>query len=288
METSTHLATFLNARKRFGALLAALAIALVASLACTQLAGTAYAAQDSGSDAAPALTGGTMTTQDTYALSVTPSNAKSKYEVYSTYLFYSTGLDSNLINYNLYMEICRVGKDWSTARTVYFSSYLSTYTIKSLKASKKYKVRLYYATTRYYYGQSITLRGPYSKTITFKTGTKKKPAVKSVSVRTVSYKKHWQRVYGYYTGLYLGKRAYWTYKIRTSVTLKKKPAGKYVIVNGKRFKAKKGKRTYTYTTKKYSSYYNPKKSKWKVTVYSARNKTWKGYSKYYQKRFKIR
>ena len=264
------------------ALLAIVAVTLVAFNAFT--ARPAYAAQ--GDSAYAHVAGATPLTPQYYNYTTTnsaptaiPSNNASRYEVYSTYLFFTIGVDSNMINYNMYMDIKRKGKKekW---QTFYFDGYMKTYTIKGLDSNTNYVARLYY-------GLNSTVKGPYSKTITFKTGPKKKPAVKSIKVQTTNLRKHYQKIYGYYTGVYMGKRPYYTYKIRTTVTLKKKPKQKYIMINNKKFKANK--KQYTVTTKKLVKYYStPRGDKYTVSVCTYHKKSWKGYSLLYQKTFKAR
>lgn len=266
----------------------ALAFAMALAVAAGQLgAGAAFAEEgpDAAADGAGAPAATVLSAQyssfttATTAPSFKPTNALSSYEVYSTYLFFTIGLDNNLINYNLYMDICPVGKKWSKGKTWEFGTYVKTYTVKGLKPNTTYKARLYYGVTK-------SVKGPYSKTVKFTTGPKSKPAVQSVKVQAISLSKHYQRIYGYYTGVYMGKRAYYTYKLRTTVTLKKVPKLKYITVNGKKFKANK--KTYTVTTKKLVRYdTSPRGTKYTATAATYRNKKWKGYSLLYSKSCKI-
>ena len=262
----------------------------IAALACTALcfsgAFEAYAATlSAGSSDSLSAAGAPLKAQyynysiANSAPSAKPTNNASRYEVYSTYLFFTIGTDPNMINYKMYMDI-KPKKKKSKWQTFYFDGYMKTYTIKGLRPNTKYVARLYY-------GLSTTVKGPNSKTITFKTGPNKKPAVKSVKVQAINLKKRYQRVYGYYTGVYMGKRPYYTYKIRTTVTLKKKPNQKYIMINGKKFKGNK--KQYTVTTKKLVQYYNsPRGDKYTVSVCTYHKKSWKGYSLLYQKTFRVR
>ena len=255
------------------ALLLVIASAAVVFASCGN---TAYAAND----ASQAREGGKLVAQDYAAgsISAVPTNNLAMYDVYPTYLFFNIGTDPNLVNYRMCMDIRPVGGEWKTYTGM---TYIQTYTIKGLSPKKKYEARLYYQNT--WTGDT----GPYSRVVRFKTAPDKKPPIKSVSVRAINVKKHHQRVYGYYTGLYLGTRVYYTYKIRTTVTLKKKPKTKFFYVNGKRFKGNRTK--YTVTTKKQIRWYSsPRGVKYTVTAYSAQSKIWGGYSRLYSKTRKVR
>ena len=192
----------------------------------------------------------------------------------------------------MYMEICPAKKSWSSAKWYVFHNYVTTYTIKGLKGNTKYKVRLYY-------GVDMARLGSPSNTLTFKTGPKKKPALKTVSVKATNYKKHkrrgynmnflywWRHPYTYYT---------YTYNLKTTVTFKKVPKAKYVLIKYtnvgleyvKRVKIKKGQKTYTVSKRMPETIYNPRKSKSRISVATYQNKTWKGYSKLWSKKRKIR
>lgn len=217
----------------------------------------------------------TLAAQSYSATAPAPSNSASMYEVYPTYLFINAGPNA-CAYHDLYLAYRPKGGQWKVYGPMY--SY-NDYTVKGLKPKTTYEAALCYFNI---YTDEL---GGMSNSITFKTAPNKKPAVKSVKVKAIKLKKHWQKIYGYV--IYLGKRAYYTYKIRTTVTLKKKPKAKYITINGKTFKAKK--KRYTVTTKKLVRYYNsPRGKKYTVSVYTFQNKTWKGYSKLYQKKRKIK
>lgn len=267
-------------KRWFAGIILAFALVFFAGMACVAPVSGAYAAQVVDASAPQGLTASqsTVVAQDLTAGQAAipaPTNRASQYEVYSTYFFFNAGLNA-CAGCNLYMDYRVKGGAWQTTGYMYA---VNDYTIKGLRPNKTYQARLYYKSI---YTDAI---GAYSPIVTFKTGPKKKPAIKSVSVRAVKLKKHWQKVYGYV--IYLGKRPYYTYKIQTTVTLKKKPKAKYITICGKRFKANKKK--YTVTTKKLVRFYNsPVGKKYSVTAYTSRNKTWKGYSLLYKKNFKIR
>lgn len=258
------------------AVLVSVLVFLVGAVCVLPAAGTAHAAESSAEQGLTAAQGGVSTQDIVVNPSIpAPSNSASQYEVYPTYFFFNAGLNSQAFC-DLYMDYRIKGGAWKTSGSMYA---VNDYTFKGLKPKKTYQARLYYKNI--YTGEI----GRYSPIVTFKTAPNKKPAVKSVKVKAIKVKKHWQRVYGYV--IYLGKRAYYTYKIRTTVTLKKKPKAKYIAINGKVFKANKKK--YTVTTKKLVKYYSPPRGdKYKVSIYTYQNKVWKGYSKLYQKTRKLR
>ena len=213
------------------------------------------------------------------AKSAGPSNQISMYEVYSTYFFFNPGLNYNA-DTRTYMEYRKAGdKTWKTYDTAML--YMQDYTIEGLKPNTKYQTRLYF--------KSIWSddTSEYSNTVSFKTGPKKKPPVKSASVKAKNVKKHKATAYGAYTGLPLGKYNYYTYKLKITVKFKKKITEPYVFINGKRYKG--GKKSYTYTTGKLRKDYNkPKGDKYTVYVYTGNSAKWGGYSLLWQKTYKIK
>ncbi len=204
-----------------------------------------------------------------------PVNYPSMYETYSKYLFISTG--ANFYgDTRICMDIRPAGGKWKTYTGML---YYQTYQINGLVPNKVYQTRLYYKSI--YTGEI----GPYSKIVSFKTGPAKGPAIKSVKVKAVKVRKHKVRYYWY--GVYIGSRKYYTFKIKTTVKLKKAPGTPYIYINGKRFKGNKKK--YTVTTGTLVRWYSkPKGMKWNVTVYSGLNSIWKGYSPLYQKYKKVK
>ena len=265
------------ARKALSALFAlAMSAALLALCGNVALAAEGPDSHASGTEAAGQLmVQGVVGTQDLTAATGAPTNSASMYEVYSTYLFFNPGL-FYAADCRICMEIRPIGGEWSTYTNM---MYLQSYTINGLIPNTKYETRLYYS--HIWSGDT----SDYSNVVAFKTGPKNRVAVKSVKVQSINVKKHWQKIYGYV--IYLGKRAYYTYKLRTTVTLKKVPKEKYIWINGKRFKANK--KTYTVTTKKLARYYKPPRgTRYTVSVYTGRNLTWKGYSPLYQKSCKVK
>ena len=266
-------------KRRFACMVLVSVLAFIAGAVCILPTAGAYAAEDSSTQGLAAAQS-SVSVQD---LVVNPSipaptNKASQYEVYSTYFFFNAGPNAQAYC-NLYMEYRIKGGAWK--KTGYMYSY-NDYEMKGLRPNKTYQARLFYQNI--YTGEI----GNKSRIVTFKTGPKKKLAIKSVKVKAIKLRKHRGTYYGYYTGLPLGHYTYYTFKLRTTVTFKKKPKGaKYVMINGKKFKAKK--KRYTVTTKKLVRYYNsPRGKKYTVSVCTYRNKTWKGYSKLYQKKRKVK
>ena len=245
--------------------------------------GTAYAAEGGAAQGSLVAGEGAVSTQDEatiqYIASV-PTNSSSMYQAYSKYFEFTTpGVDPNLINYDMALRYRQKGsKEWNYY--VGMTYVLQTHTISKLKPNKTYEVQLCYYDS---YGSEITALSDFSKSVYIKTGLKKKPAIKSVQVRAINVKSHWQHVYGYV--LYYGKVRYYTYKIQTIVTLKKVPKAKYILINGKKFKANK--KRYVVTSAKQSAYKKPYGKKWTVAAYTYHNKNYGGYSPMFQKKYKI-
>ena len=256
----------------------------------------AYAAEQGGSAKAQLIAGqleatvGTQSAIDDLYGTVTavPTNKMSMYEVYSTYFFVNAGPNANA-GCNLYLGYRqKIGKKWSDWK-IYNSPLYSynNYTVEGLKPNKKTQVALIYASL---YSDSV---GTPSKVVTFKTGVNKKPGIKSVKVQAVNVVRHKQHHVSPYTG-YVYKTIYdiwYTYRIKTTVTLKKPLKKGFLMINSKTYKAKgkyKGKRTFTFTTAKKIAYSSPRGSKYTVSVAKYQNRIWKGYTKLFQKNYRIR
>ncbi len=235
-----------------------------------------------------------------------PANKKKQYEVYSKYLNYKANNTHYRDDYNcgLYMEIKKKGaKKWTA-----YGPLDSVSTIKKLKPNKTYQARTFYGKIVTINGENFFLSGKINKkytTVTFKTGKKKLP-IKSVSVKAVNVKKYTHKRYGY-TGLYLGKETWYTYRLQVTVTMKKKPGIKALYINGKRVKGNK--KTYRVKFAKVSSimygkhkvkrygkkwwkqddyYLVPRGVKYTVAVYSYRDKAYKGYSNIQKRKTRVK
>ena len=186
--------------------------------------------------------------------------------------------DPKLVNYTLRLQVLRNGK---VVKTSGLMNAVQTYKIKGLKPNTSYKIRTFY----YYNGYQGTDTGKVLNLGTYRTGLGKKPAVKSIKVKAYKVKKKKQKVYGYYTGLYLGKRTYYKYKLKIIVKLKKAPGNK-IWINGKKFKGNKKK--YTVYLGTFTSYSKPKGKKYTVAMYTYRSPSWGGYSPMYKTTRKIK
>ena len=226
----------------------------------------------------------------------TPVNNASQVETYAKYLFYAPNRTYYRNDYDsgLYVDIKKVGaKSWTS-----YGPITSTRQIKGLKPSTKYQIRAYYGKIVTFGGKSYFINGRENnkfKTVTVKTGKKKLP-IKKVTVKAVNVKKHVHKRYGPYTGLYLGKETWYTYRLKVTVKMKKKPGVKGIYINGK--KVKGNKKTYSvkfaktntifngkHVVKRYKKWWKqddtyklPRKAKYKVLIYSYSNKTYKAYS----------
>ena len=228
---------------------------------------------------------GVLSTQDTSSVQLIeaiPSNSASMYQAYSKYFEFTTpSVDYNLINYNMGMRYRAKGsKTWKYYAGMTY--VLQKHTIKGLKPNKVYEVQLFY----YAGSNEITAISLPSKSVYIKTGMKSKPAIKSVSVKAVNVRSHWQHVTSYYGYIYYGKVKYYTWKIKTTVTFKKVPKARYIWINGKKLKANKKK--YVVTSATQSAYKKPYGKSWKVAAYTYSSKNYGGYSPMFQKSYKIK
>lgn len=218
-----------------------------------------------------------------------PGNSAGSYQVYSKYMDYNSGTNSYSLDRScsLYMQYRKGSGKWYTCGPM--AAY-TTYKKAGLTPNKKYQTRLYYAKSVTYNGRNYVFsglpRGYVSKIVTVKTGKNKIPPIKSVTVKATKVKKHKIRHYGYYTGVYLYTEIYYTYKLKITVKMKKKPAAKGLNICGKNVKGNKKKYTATFGT--FTSTSKPRGKKATVTVYSYQSKTYGGYSKLYKKSKKVK
>ena len=228
----------------------------------------------------------------------TPNYSGKFYYVYSNYMDYFPFTFGGNLGGNVYMEYSNNGgKTWT--RTGYMKAnaiklYLEQkYTFRGLKPNTNYK-------TRIRYGQSVTYSeayngdgkahfflGPVRNLATIKTGMAKSPKIKSIKVKAVKVKKHKVRHYGYYTGVYLYTEKYYTYKLKVTVKLKKKPGTNGLWINGKFVKGNKKNYKVTLPGSSYSKK-KPKGKKFTVMVSSYQNTSWGGLSPLYKKVKKIK
>ena len=190
--------------------------------------------------------------------------AKGGLATYHNYIHYRSPVDYNLVNYKLFMDYSVNGKTWKTFGPM---TYIQDYALKGLKPNTNYKLRTYYGI--YKNGSWFTGKeeGKTRYLGTYRTGVGTKVAVKSIKVKAYKVKKKKEKVYGYYTGLYIGKRTKYTYKLKIIVKLKKKPGTNYIWINGKKFKGNKKK--YTVKLGKFTRYYSkPKGKKYVVNIHT--------------------
>lgn len=235
-----------------------------------------------------------------------PNYSGKFYYVYSKYFeFYPFNFGKNLGSDNLYMEYKIKGaKKWKRSGYMKANSIKlyaeQGYTIKKLKPNKTYQTRLRYGKYVTYStsiggdGKSYFFGGPVRNTKTIKTGNAKKPTIKSVTVKAVKVKKHKVKhpAYWYYVGgaAFYHKawtEKYYTYKVKVTVKLKKKPGAAGIWINGKFVKGNKKKYTVTLPGSSYSAK-KPKGKKFKVNVCSYKGKSYGGLSPLYKKTKKIK
>lgn len=235
-----------------------------------------------------------------------PNYSGKFYYVYSKYFeFYPFDFGKNQAGEKLYMEYKIKGaKKWKRSGYMQANAIKlyaeQCYKIKKLKPNKIYKTRLRYGRYVTYSkdiggdGKSYFFGGPVRNTKTIKTGKSKKPAFKSIKVKAVKVKKHKVKhpAYWYYVGgaAFYHKawtEKYYTYKVKVTVKLKKKPGTKGIWINGKFVKGNKKKYTVTLPGSSYSAK-KPKGKKFKVGICSYQGKSFGGLSPLYQKKLKIK
>lgn len=218
-----------------------------------------------------------------------PYNSASSYDVYSKYFNFNNGVNYR-VGLDLYMEYKVKGaKNWTMSGKM--NTPVANYKFTKLKANKKYQTRLFFGKWIEYNGKSYLFRstdtGNGSGIVNIKTGKAKKPRIKLVKVKAIKVKKRTGIRYGYYTGLPLGKYRYYSYKIKVTVKLKKKPGSKGIVINGKKFKGNKKK--YTFTMGPYTNFTKPKGKKFTVYAYTYENaKTYGGYSPMFKKTVRVK
>ena len=231
---------------------------------------------------------------------------------FTYYPFNMSGGNYNLFLPNqpyLYMEYSsNNGASWKRTGYMQYNSIKlaidQAYNISGLAANTKYLTRLRYGVSTYYDelyggdGKYYTFYGPVLNTTTIKTGKAKKPKIKKVTAKAVNVKYHkkYRPGYYYWTGYHYvwikgTKMRYYTYNVKVTVRLKKKPGTAGIFVNGRFLKGNKKK----YTTKfKIPSPHNmsvkkPKGHiKYKVTIQSGQSASYGGYSPAWSKKKKLK
>ena len=245
-----------------------------------------------------------MLSEKAYAESAPQPDYNGKFTVYSTYFNYYPFRGGNMsavsavfrAKYSLYMEYSTNGKTWKRSGrmqgNLVQSLYSQGYRIGGLKPNTKYKTRIYYGDD---YGKRLS---PYRNTGTIKTGQKSRPVIKKVTAKAVNVKYHktTRSGYWYWTGYsYIWTRPvkmkYYTYNVKVTVELKKKPGTGGIWVNGRWLKGNKKKYTTTFKLVHpwNMSVKKPKGNvKYTVSVQTGQAKSYGGYSPTWKKKLKLK
>ena len=204
---------------------------------------------------------------------------RGQFEVYHNYLYYRPyNMAWENTAYDLYLEYSPDGKNWQRSGYMRANAITlmpqQTFTINGLQPGRTYA-------TRIRYGKLVNGKlylGPAVGTGSYKTGQAKPLNVKSVTCKAVKVKRHKVKHYGYYTGVYLYTEKFYTYKVKVTVKLKKKPNAAGIWINGKFCKGNKKKYTATFTPQINYSKNKPKGRKWGVALASYQSSAYGGYS----------
>ena len=225
---------------------------------------------------------------------VRPVNAIKNYDVYSKRFTYSNyNYYSHDTSCNSYLALRVKGKKkygkWKTKKN---TTQIKDYNVKGIKPGKKFQTRLFYTKKVNYKGVDYTFKSKYSKIRTMKAG-QKKLKVKSVTVKAYKIKRHTNRqYYRYWTSYYTYRYAYfdthyYTYKLKVTVKLKKKPGAKGICLNS--YWLKGNKKVYKKKIgQTFASYKKPTKQKFRVLLFSYQSKKYGGYSNYKKYKKRIR
>ncbi len=212
--------------------------------------------------------------------------------VYSTYIDFSPILMTSVFYRNgvsyFYVEVSKDGKTYERYTNSYgdpFSYSNGRHKITGLTPDKVYYVRL----------RATDLFGTKDYGVFYNTKVhtgKPKLQVKSIKMKAIKVKRHRKKHYiiGWWT-----VRSYWeywyTYKIKVTVKLKKKPGTPGVFINNEWVKGNKKTYKITFPRSGYFYYYSKKSPKRRVKatvgVYSAFSKEYGGCSPYKSKKKRI-
>ena len=183
------------------------------------------------------------------------------------------------------------GKKWGG----YFGPFKS-YEIKKIsnfegatkiKANTTYRARVCYAKNVQYGNDSYTIFGPYSNTVSIKTGKAEKPKIKSVKITKAKQQKKKLKSGGYWdAGGVWHPRKYttsWTTTYKVTVKLKKKPGTKGIYIGDKKLKGNKT--SYTTTISQSGKMIGKKV---KLEIYTYNDDKLGGYSPSVTKKVKIK
>ena len=224
----------------------------------------------------PAEVSGDYASRRKNALPETPLTTR-MLEVYSTYFFFNGLYAGSMATLNgMYLGYSSDGgNSWNAYPGLI--NYWSSVTVSGLTPDTDYIVRL------------ITSRGAFINDYKIHTGKAETP-VKSVKVQAVRLKKHRVRNRTPYLGLLLsGYHTEYTYKIKVTVTMRKKPGTPGIFINGVWVGGNKRKYSKTFPTL-YRTLTSPRGKGYTVSVYSAvdTSGTYCGYSPLWQKTKRVR
>ena len=198
-----------------------------------------------------------------------PSNAPGLYDVYHKKFYYN-----NVNGRYAYDSSCSVQMQHRIRGKKKYGKWISdgymtntiNYVFPGLKPARKFQTRLYYCKKFTYKGQEYTFTSGRSAVRTMKAGTKKMK-VKSITVKAYNVKRHPRKLIyrhwtSYWTYVWRAKTIgyYYTYKLRATVRLKKKPGAKGIMINAYRLKGNK--KVYTKKLGKRATITKPGKNKY--------------------------
>ena len=224
-----------------------------------------------------------------------PSNAPGLYDVYNKKFYYN-----NVNGRYAYDSSCSVQMQHRIKGKKKYGKWIGdgymtntiNYVFPGLKPARKFQTRLYYCKKFTYKGQEYTFTSGRSAVRTMKAGTKKMK-VKSITVKAYNVKRHPRKlIYRHWTSYWtyvwrvrtIGY--YYTYNLRATVRLKKKPGAKGIMINAYRLKGNK--KVYTKKLGKRATYTKPGKNKYIIYVTSYQNKKYGGWSPQIKKKCRIR
>lgn len=242
---------------------------------------------------------------DASAETLPQPNYNGTFEVYDTFFNYAPfggGTANNpwawtkFYSPKVYMEYSADGVNWSRSGYMQCESvsgpWAAKYRIGGLQPNTAYFTRIYYGDDK---GNPIS---PRLTTSTIRTGMPWAPSIKKVTAKAVNVKYHRTTRPGYYywTGYsYIWTRPvrmkYYTYNVKVTVELKKKPGTPGIFINGRWCPGNKKKYTakfniaYPYNM----SVKNPRgRVKYTVEVKSGMDPTYGGYSPAWTKTKKLK
>ena len=183
------------------------------------------------------------------------------------------------------------GGKWVIGKKITSTSQYSTNTVSSkLKPKKTYYIRSYFGKKGTFNGKPYFIKGKYSKTIKVKTGSSKKPAVKSIKLSKAKRKYIMTIRTTFNWGGYREVKWYNT-RFKVTIKLKKKPGTTGICVkfkdDGHVYYLKGNKKKYTFTASLVGSK-NYWKGRKKLYIYSYQSKKYEGTSPKASKKVRIK